>query len=99
MTISLSIRNPSETPSKSTTASLAYRHRPLLADAQLPDGHPTFPYRVAEELPVTRAQSPRCQKRPHARLVEHPWRGKIAGTQGSPSTRPKADMKLLYQSA
>jgi hypothetical protein len=48
MTISLSIRDPSETPSKSTTANLAYRHRPLLADAQLPDGQQTFPYRVVK---------------------------------------------------
>jgi len=57
MTISLSIRNPSETPSKSSTANLAYRYRPLLADAQLPDGQQTFPYRVVEELLVTRPES------------------------------------------
>src|SRR6267143_704742 len=37
MTSSLNTPSPSEIPSKSTTPKLAYRHGPLLADAQLPN--------------------------------------------------------------
>src|SRR5712664_4568847 len=44
MTISLNTPSPSETPSKSTTPNLAYRHRPLLIDARLPGGRPPGSY-------------------------------------------------------
>src|SRR5712664_1608453 len=45
MTIGLNISSPSEIASKSTTPNLAYRHRPLLADAQFPDSRQSGSYR------------------------------------------------------